>query len=132
MKKLLTISICFFYIVSSMGVTMKSHYCMGRLASLSFQVPKPDSKCPKCGTKNKRKGCCEDKSMTFKLQDDQQISSSTLDFAAQYLVAIAPTYCCCSPRFYSFFLSDVRLPLGHAPPYLRKVSLHLFHCILLN
>lgn len=132
MRKIVVISICCLYMVSSLGVTMQSHYCMGRLTSSSFQAQKPDFKCPKCGMTKKKKGCCENKSKTFKIQCDQQVSITTIGFPPLHLVAISPVLFLFSPNFSLTFLTDIGLPVGHAPPYLRKVALHLFHCILLN
>jgi hypothetical protein len=132
MKRIATLSLLCIYMVASLGVTVQSHYCMGRLISSSFQIQKSNAKCPKCGTTKHKKGCCEDKIQTFKIQNDQQTTATTFDFAAMSFDLIASDFLYFTPSFSYYTLSNVGLPLCNAPPNLRKVALYLFNCVLIR
>jgi hypothetical protein len=118
--------------VASLGVTVQSHYCMGRLVSSTFQLQKQNISCPKCGTNKNRRGCCEDKIQTFKIQNDQQTAAISFDFAPTSFDLTLPDFFEFIPSFSYSTLSDVALPLCHAPPNLRKVALHLFNCVIVR
>ncbi len=132
MKRIITLSLLCIYMVASLGVTVQAHYCMGRLVSSSFQIQKSNTQCPKCGMTKHKKGCCEDKTQTFKIQNEQQTSATVFDFTAPVFDLVFPEFLVFKPLFSYSILSDVGLPLCHAPPNLRKVALYLFNCVLLR
>ena len=132
MKRVVALSLLCVYMVASLGVTVQSHYCMGRLVGSSFQAQKPPLKCPRCGTKKKGGGCCEDKTQTLKIQSDQQTATLSFDFApllAGFIPAKPVEY---TPSFSYFTPSDAGFPLCHAPPDIRKVALYLFKCVIVR
>lgn len=57
MKRVLTILLVLFYTVSSIGATVTTHYCAGKV-----------KKC-KCGKPSKKDVCCSEKTVFLKAQD---------------------------------------------------------------
>jgi len=69
-----SISICaIFYLLFSLGLTVNTHYCGGKLQSISFV--NTIKECAKCGSK-KMQGCCKDISQTFQIDNDHQSKES--------------------------------------------------------
>ncbi len=75
MKKALLISILFFYILSTTGLTFHAHYCGGRIASVSL-TSDTKKKCA-CGIENMKKNCCKDKHQFFKVKDLYKCAADT-------------------------------------------------------
>ncbi|MCR6642740.1 MAG: hypothetical protein NVV82_28065 [Sporocytophaga sp.] len=91
MKRIAIISVLMLYTVFSNGLAVYTHYCAGKLASISFFAP--DKKgCGKCGIKIS-KDCCQDKQYSFSLDDSQIHHNSNFVFA-DYLstIALLPSY----------------------------------------
>lgn len=70
MKKALTISLAFFYLVVASGVFLNLHYCGGHLKKVAFYSVSDEDGC--CGSKEKSHGCCKDKASFIKVKDDHQ------------------------------------------------------------
>ncbi len=132
MKRFVALSLLCIHIIASLGVTVRSHYCMGRLVSSSFELQKQSKPCPKCGVTKSRNNCCKDKIQTFKLQNDQRISATTFDFIPSICDIAAKPFFQFTPSFSYSNLSDAGLPPCHAPPNLQKIALYLFNCVLIR
>lgn len=93
MKKFVTIILAFFYLSTSIGITVHMHYCMNKIADwgLSNKVSNTCSKCGMEKSNSKDKDCCKDKLTYFKITEDQKITESTILLAHQ-IVVIAPDY----------------------------------------
>ena len=74
MKKLVAIFLIMIYTAFSTGLTVYSHYCAGKLASVSFFNPN-NGGCGKCG-KKMSKDCCKDTQQNLSL-DESQLGSNT-------------------------------------------------------
>lgn len=85
MRRGLVIFLLLLYIIPTIGVSVSSHYCGGKLASVSLKLLDMGHKCP-CGDKPMKKSCCKDEVKTFKLKSEQQKSSQ---LALNYFKAIA-------------------------------------------
>lgn len=89
MKKFLSISLLFLYLVSSIGIIISLHYCGGSLASLSLS--QNASCCCDDNVKDMKEGCCKDEVKFIKITDDQnkaeylvkKFSSLVMDLPAQ-------------------------------------------------
>lgn len=73
MKKLFTIFLALTYLLVSSGIVVNTHYCMGKLAGVSYQSP-ADSHCGLCGMDNT--GCCHNDLKLVKLDDSHKFTSS--------------------------------------------------------
>ncbi|QQS28964.1 MAG: hypothetical protein IPM47_19355 [Sphingobacteriales bacterium] len=71
MKKIAVILLMFLYLIPAIGVTISTHYCGGKVTSVSFNPFDTKHKCP-CGSKKMKKNCCKDETTTFKLEDEQR------------------------------------------------------------
>lgn len=100
-KKFLSISLLFLYLVASIGLTISLHYCGGNLASLGF-FETPTCCCDDV-TEKKKDDCCKNENKSFKITTDQnqvafaekkiQCSSSFLPVHTSYInkaVALHP------------------------------------------
>ena len=63
-KKILTIVLILVYSLSAFGMSVKYHYCMDRLTSISMDFGVHQD-C-KCNTSANTEGCCKDKVLCFK------------------------------------------------------------------
>ncbi|WP_045464883.1 HYC_CC_PP family protein [Sporocytophaga myxococcoides] len=91
MKRIAIISVLMLYTVFTTGLSVYTHYCAGKLASISFFGP--DKKgCGKCAVKI-TKDCCKDKQYNFSL-DDSQIHHKSNFVITDYsnIIAILPSY----------------------------------------
>jgi len=71
-KKSFIILFSFVYFLSSIGVAVNLHYCGSKFVSASF-THSDESKC--CKAKMKKKGCCTEKSIIYKVQGNQDNGS---------------------------------------------------------
>ena len=55
--------------MSSTGVAMEVHYCMGKKAGVDF-FKVENEKCKKCGMTEKKGGCCSNEHKFFKLSSE--------------------------------------------------------------
>lgn len=69
MRKLLSITMLFLYLLASIGFTVKAHYCGGDLASLSLF--KKVSCCCEEVSQKKKDDCCKNEIKTIKIADNQ-------------------------------------------------------------
>ncbi len=90
------------YSTISFGFSVKSHFCCGKLKSISLTVPK---KC--CGESNKSKGCCHDETKFLKIKDSQVKNSDSSDFLSETVAIFEPTYFF---EFKSFFSYNYKVP----------------------
>jgi hypothetical protein len=82
MKKILISVIAMFYLTVSSGLAMNIHYCMGKIASVTFghEQDHNDGECSKCGMSKTENHCCNDEIQFVKLTDDQQVSKDQTFF----------------------------------------------------
>ncbi|HLF51931.1 HYC_CC_PP family protein [Flavobacterium sp.] len=127
MKKYFTIMLLFLYLIPAIGVNMSAHYCGGELASVShkFSENKPCS----CSPKKMKKGCCEDKQQTLKMDNSQQkaeLLSQKFNPSFQFQLTVPATF-----QIPVVFESIARVDytLFH-PPNLFKRPIYLLNSVL--
>ncbi len=118
MKRLIAIIVAVSYLCLSVGVTVHTHYCMGKLVGASFIEPDDNHHCSHCGMtkKTSKKGCCKDEHKTFKNASDQFLSKVTI---AKYQLCEFTV-----PTGHCTFLSGIKtsnyypnlMAQAHAPP----------------
>ncbi len=89
MKKAVIAILALLYIITTSGVVVNVHYCMGAVASVTYGHKTPDS-CGKCGMKEKA-GCCHSELKVVKLDDDHQQTIKTKE-AALAIAALPVTF----------------------------------------
>jgi hypothetical protein len=73
MKSFLIILLTVCYSSVTAGFSLQKHFCMGRLAEVSWHTSPADKPCPLCGMEEKG-DCCEDEAHFYKISTDQQVS----------------------------------------------------------
>ncbi len=133
MKKLFLYLLSFIFIITSSGVMVNMHYCMGKLAGTSMSwVSNSPKKCGKCGmekSKKKGKGCCHDSKKLIKNVVDQNIANSF--FNVDHQLVLLPN----SSNFetVSIVVSDdtKQSNFSHAPPDQIGVPIYIADCSFL-
>jgi len=128
LKKLTTILIIFCYLIPAIGLSVKQHFCGGKLASVSILFNSLSS-CP-CGEKAMKKNCCKDKTIVLKLKDSQNFSKKiAINFSQtfKFLVDIFPGY---SHSFVTVAFQR-HIPFDHPPPLQKSKPLYLLNRVFL-
>lgn len=94
-KKVLILIVAVFYLAVSSGLAMNIHYCMGKIASVTFGHEKDhsDGDCGKCGMDKTENHCCKDETQFIKLTDSQQTSKLS-ELLQTVIVSIPITETC--------------------------------------
>ncbi|SFD06117.1 hypothetical protein SAMN05518672_101278 [Chitinophaga sp. CF118] len=122
MKKFTIILLAILYTAITSGFTVHAHYCMGKLAELSFKSPVNDA-CNKCGKSGK---CCKDEFKYCKVTVQHETSQvqQTIVPAEKYLhlpVIIVPVP--------SINISTSLITYNdHAPPGDDLLPLYIQYC----
>lgn len=99
---------------------MHIHYCMGEMVSWKLYHKDDATKtCSKCGMANK-KGCCEDKHQSVKIEKDQVAPIPKFVFSDLQFQVAAPTYSDLPSLIIPSFV--ITHPNAHAPPRTEKVA----------
>jgi len=110
MKKILIFILAVFYLTSTIGATIHSHYCMDKLINQSLFNAEGD-KCGECGME-KDGDCCKDEQKLVKNNTDQKIAESTIQLIP---VATSGSFINLSGIDYACSLTE-KHPMSHAPP----------------
>lgn len=88
-KKLTVLILALLYIVTTSGVTINMHYCMGEFVQMNFSHNK-DNNCSNCGMKEtESKGCCENEQKILKIDKEQKVTiAAQLPIATYYVLIL--------------------------------------------
>ena len=125
MKKIFILILAFVYLVVSSGIVVNMHYCMGKLADVSYNIP-GDSHCGICGMDNS--GCCHDDIKVVKLEDNHK-SAAVIQYQLPVLAKAPPVNHLPFNTFLRELYADVILN-GDSPPDLYTPSLTILHSVL--
>lgn len=128
MKNSLISIIALLYIATSTGVTIRLHYCMGKLADWGLGVEKSDS-CSKCGMTKcgiNNAGCCNDENTTFKIASDQKITESA--FQQMQTIALAVPVAYLQFPYAEFPTITEENPVSNAPPRNSSTAIYISNC----
>jgi hypothetical protein len=124
MRKFVVTLLLLLYMIPTFGVNVTVHYCGGEFASLTFGTSEKN-KCA-CGSKKMKKNCCEDKTFSYEVDDEQAkaqecllafSNSVNIDFALP-----SPIEFC-----YSYFPSIETEYYFHHPPNFVKQPLYILN-----
>lgn len=73
MKRSIALALFLLYVVPVIGINISVHYCCGKIASISFGAE--NANLCACGSKKMKKNCCQNKTFSFQLKCDQQVST---------------------------------------------------------
>lgn len=77
MKKSIIVFLLLMYMIPVIGVTVSTHYCNNKIASVSFQFLNYSDSCT-CGNQLPKKSCCKDETTFFKLNENQHYNTFNL------------------------------------------------------
>jgi hypothetical protein len=125
MKKFLVGILTMVYMVVSCGIAMEIHYCMGKRAGMDFYGTE-EKKCGKCGMKEKKGGCCNDKHQFVKLEDSHKNVYNDISFTASE-IAVAAVY----PVYNWQLPADITVAFvnNHSPPDYTGPSVCVMNCV---
>lgn len=130
MKKLLTIILFVAYCFASSGATFHFHYCGGKLIEWDLGKSNSEGKCRGCGMaeKDKKDGCCTDKTTTINISGKYQHSVSDFQIVTpQSILSIFLKNEDFEAAYFTLSSDDNYLKL-----YLRQTPLiYVFKCVLL-
>ena len=128
MKKIVVIFLLLTYGSTTIGATIHLHYCMSEFVGLSLWHDGKDSKCGKCGMKEKKGGCCKDEHKQLKLKTEYQINAIT-----QYFQFIDTQVLLTPVAEFNFkgTAGSLTFPVSNAPPKIPKERLYILHCFFL-
>ena len=124
MKKLSIAILAIIYLGVSSGIAMNIHYCMGKLYSVDLMHS--NDKCSKCGMKNSKNSCCNDKFKIVKLTDSHKIISNDINIFTPVAIHYNPK---------SIFDANlhnaqiITLFNNHSPPISLGISLSILNSI---
>ena len=130
LKKILTISLAFLYLLVSSGLLLEIHHCMGRIseAGITWIGGDKEDQCGKCGMDKQEEGnhCCKDEYKLVKLSADQKAAS-------QQVVPDAPVAILISLQWPELYQADINLHSEnsgrpHAPPPPLSISKQELFC----
>ncbi len=130
MRKLLSGLLLLIYLGTSTGLTLHTHYCMGRLAGWSLGLELPDL-CGKCGmdkSEGKDKGCCRDEHRVLKTSVDQKTIGSTFSLNLPVTAPALPALHT-DPLYFHLQDHDVPTPMNGVPPSLNSIAVYLRNCV---
>ncbi len=114
---------------TSVGATVHMHYCMNEFVGWNFWHAGKESKCSKCGMKEKEGGCCKDEHKQLKLSTDQNYNQLKAYVSEQFSIAAIPIYqYSASPT--QTALVALTYPRTNAPPQWRTIPLYLSNRVL--
>lgn len=128
MKKIALLLLLFLYLIPAIGVTVSTHFCGGKIASVSFNPFVTNHKCP-CGSKKMKKDCCKDETTSFKLDNEQQKTQQVLCNFVTGTSIIQPAILTAVTFGYKTALLTTWFEYHTHPPDDLKHSLFIRHCI---
>lgn len=126
MKKCITGILSILYLAMACGVVVEWHYCMGKLAGVSFFASSHDT-CGRCGMKAKKSGCCHDDVKVYKLADDHKLAPGYTKYTPETVIMPATVY--------SDYITAVQIAAdhcnfsAHGPPPDTGPSRCIRHCL---
>lgn len=126
MRKVTSILLILLFTANICGASISYHFCGKLLQYYAFNGNKKKSKCCCKGTQ-KKKGCCKTEHHKVTVDESKSFAKQLALQKQLILKAIVPQ------TFYSIEqgvkLTDFpySAPLGHAPPVIRTVPIHILH-----
>ena len=125
MKKFTAILLLSLYSLSSLGLSLKSFYCCGKLKSVTVTITQDQQK--QCSNGDEKSDCCKTKFQIFKVKDNHVagdiINAPSLSFL--YLHLFTSSYKVMDYSYHEILLTNQ----SNAPPTLHAVPGYIFNCV---
>ena len=125
MKRITVIFLLSLYSLSTLGLSLKSFYCCGKLESVTVSIIQHQQQ--QCGNDDEKSDCCKTKFQTFKVKDSHiaadHINNPVKDFV--YLNLFTDPF-----RVINYPPQEVYFTnLSNAPPLLQGVPDYILNCV---
>ncbi len=125
MKKFTAILLLSLYSLSSLGLSLKSFYCCGKLKSVTVTITQDQQK--ECSNSDGKSDCCKTKFQIFKVKDNHVagdvINAPLLNFL--YLHLFPSSYRIMECPYHEHLLTHQ----SNAPPVPYSVPGYIFNCV---
>lgn len=100
-KQIISIFLSSLILISSMGITFSTHFCMGRavdnelmigMHELSCGMMDMDENCETSGTSFMAPGCCDNEFISIDIEDDYKVVSEKFTLSTSFLFAFTYTF----------------------------------------
>jgi hypothetical protein len=125
-KKFIAIILMCLFTANICGASISYHFCGKLFQYYAFNGHKKKSKCC-CKGSQKKKGCCKTEHHKVKVDDNKSFAKQ-LVFEKQIIAeAIVPQAYPLIQQSIQLINVDYTVPLGHSPPTVRTVPIHILH-----
>ncbi|WPU96433.1 hypothetical protein SNE25_12975 [Mucilaginibacter sabulilitoris] len=124
MKRIALISLTAIYLLSALGISVRSFYCCGKLESASFSFSSAEKSYCKMATG--LPGCCKTKTQLIKVKDQHFGANAPNLDANLFHVLIPATFTADLSAYHSNF--ECTAFNSHAPPYWPKAPVYILNC----
>ena len=125
MKRITAILLLSLYSLSTLGLSLKSFYCCGKLESVTVSITQDQQQ--KCSNSDEKSDCCKTKFQTFKVKDSHiaadHINNPVKDFV--YLNLFANPFQVINYPSQEVYISH----LSNPPPLLHTVPGYIVNCV---
>lgn len=131
MKKIIIAILAFVYIITTTGVILHTHYCMGEPVAWGFGQNESKA-CSKCGMENgneKNGGCCRDEFRFLKNNTDQKSAENILQLDLLSGLTLPVTFIEISSN--GFPPVTEKRPVSHPPSRSEGNAVYIRNCVFL-
>ena len=124
-KKFTIAILMILYVITTSGVVVNIHYCMGAIASVGYGLQHHDETCGQCGMTDKE-GCCHTEYKVVKVEDEHQLAFPALPMLQMDMALPAE-----APQVVTVpsYLLQANALHYHSPPDQRANAVFLHNCV---
>lgn len=124
MKRIIAFILALVYITSTSGAVITTHYCAGKIKSVSVELSIKSCACKA----EEPKGCCKTEQKLVKLNDTHKASNVAFNFGLdEYIVPSEHHLTNDIPLVFS----NINLQQGNSSPPLLPVAIYIYNCSFL-
>lgn len=124
LKKITTILIAVVYLAVTCGIVINMHYCMGKLAGISYHATAQSNHCDNCGMDDS--DCCNDHLQVVQF-DNVQNSVATIDYKLPALKPILQEHHYLEAILLQNLSTDIK-QYSDSPPEPASQPLSILYC----
>jgi len=125
-KKCLVTILAILYLTVSTGATIHMHYCMGKMVAWGLWRTQDKDACAACNM-DKKKGCCEDKKQSVKIESKYNFQPATFHFSKVWIDL--PQYDWTNYTLITHSHQIINYPLSNSPPGTDKIPIYISNCV---
>lgn len=124
MKKIFSITLAIYFLATSVGFGVNTHFCDGEAVKSALQLTQYELSCgmkmeaTSCATSASsitKKSCCENEFNTFQVEDDFQPVATQVDFNPVFVISFLLSF-----HFPEFSVENETFFLDYCPPLVQR------------